>query len=129
MTTTRLLILLTVIATAACAALAPESETHPHAIRMKEAGERYLACMSAEAEKNAKNPAGAEDIALAAHGSCWTDWDAYRDATNTSFTHAANSREERQLSRDKAEAHLRQFERDARSSVVNLIVQRSMPKQ
>jgi hypothetical protein len=124
--------LLALLATAAltgCAVLEADPDTVPHAIRMREAGERYMACMSAEAEKHIKNPAGAEDIALAAHGHCWTEWDGYRDATNTSFSHGAKSREQQQLARDKAEAHLRQFERESRSFVMDLVVQRSMPRQ
>ena len=129
MDTTRLLPLLALAALASCAILEPDPDSEPHAIHMKQAGERYLACMSSEAERNIKNPAGAEDIALAAHGRCWTEWDAYRDATNTSFTHNKTSREERQYARDKAEAHLRQFERESRRFVVDMVVQRNMPSQ
>ena len=113
MNTARLLPFLALVAVAGCVTLEPP-DSEPHAIRMKQAGELYLACMSTEAERNIKNPAGAEDIALAAHGHCWTEWDAYRDATNTSFTHKTKSREERQYARDKVEAHLRQFERESR---------------
>jgi hypothetical protein len=73
-----------------------------------------------------KNPTGAEDIATAAHGRCWTDWSAYRDATNASFSHGARNRDEMQFAHDKAEAHLRQFEREARRAVVDAVVARSL---
>ncbi len=129
MNTARLLPFLALLAMAGCATLEPDPDSEPLAIRMKQVGELYLACLSAEAERNIKNPAGAEDIVLAAHGTCWTEWDSYRDATNTSFTHNTKSPEERQYARDKAEGHLRQFERESRRFVVDMVVQRSMPRQ
>ena len=94
--------------------------------RMKDAGDAYLACMTRESEKDMKNPIGAEDIATAAHGRCWADWVSYRDATNASFAHNARGREEMQFAHDKAEAHLRQFEREARRTVVDAVIARSL---
>src|SRR5687768_17467794 len=94
----------------ALAACAVPGEHPEHAARMAEAGERYTACITGEAEKNAKSSAGAEDIAIAAHGRCWTAWETYRKATSVSFTHGASTAGELQYARDKTDAHLRQFE-------------------
>src|SRR5690349_17199116 len=59
-----------------CAALAggcatvPDTDAEPAAL--VQARETYVGCVNAEAEKEASGAAGAEDIALAAHGRCWT---------------------------------------------------------
>ncbi|HEX2830108.1 MAG TPA: hypothetical protein VHP37_27425 [Burkholderiales bacterium] len=94
-----------------------------------QARETYVRCVSAEAEKDASNPAGAEDIAVAAHGRCWTSWDAYRKAATDTFAAGARTREERQLAHDKADAHLRQLEIETRRGVVDGIVQRALTQK
>lgn len=94
---------------------------------MRETGERYTACITAEAKKDVKNPARAEDIAIAAHGRCWAQWEAYRTATSVNFTRGTRSPEEPQYARDKSEAHLRQFELEARRSLVDWVVQHNQP--
>ena len=93
------------------------------------ARDNYVTCVNAEAEKGAANPAGAEDIAVAAHGRCWAAWDAYRQATAASYADSARTREERQLAQDKADAHLRQFEQETRRGIVDGIVQRTFTKK
>ena len=113
------------VLTAGCAQT-PPAESPVYAARMKDAGDAYQACLTREAEKDMKNPAGAEDIATAAHGRCWSAWDRYRLATNENFAHNARSRDEKQFATDKAEAHLRQFEREARRGVVDAVVERSL---
>ena len=110
----------------ACAQLPATSDTAQHDAVNKPLGDRYLSCVSREAEKEMKNPAGAEDIAAAAHGRCWTLWEAYSKATRDSFVRDAQSSAEIQLAQDKADAHLRQFEREARQGVVNSVVQRTL---
>jgi hypothetical protein len=105
---------------------APTDSDPGYAGRMKEAGDGYLACMTAQAEKDMKNPAGAEDIAVAAHGRCWAAWDNYRKTTAATFLEDARTPQEQQLARDKADAHLRQFEREARRSVMDSVVERSL---
>ena len=65
--------------------------------RVQEAADAYSACVMREAEKDAKNPAGAEDIAVAAQGRCWTDWERYRRVTTQTFAARASTREEKQL--------------------------------
>lgn len=109
---------------AACAQM-PSTDEGDYAARMNTLGERYVACITREAE-NAKNPAGAEDIAISAHAQCWPTWDAYRAATNASFVHGAGTRAELQLARDKADAHLRQFELEARRMVMDHMVERNL---
>lgn len=101
-------------------------ESPLYAGRMKDAGDAYLACTTRESEKDMKNPTGAEDIANAAHGRCWDAWVAYRDATNASFAHGARTGDEIQFAQDKAEAHLRQFEREARRAIVDAVAARSL---
>jgi len=125
MRTGPILKILCVLAAAGCAQTQP-GESPEYAGRMKESGEQYLACITREAEKDMKNPTGAEDIATAAHGRCWSAWQAYREATNANFVHGARTRDEMQFGRDKAEAHLRQFEREARRAIVDTVVQRSL---
>ena len=110
----------------ACASPRPR-ESPLYAERMTEAGERYTACVTAEAEKDMKSPTRAEDIAVAAHGRCWAQWEAYRTATSVNFTHGASTPQQIQYARDKTEAHLRQFEQEARRSLVDWVVQRNMP--
>jgi hypothetical protein len=107
----------------------PESTSDPYAARMQQAAGDYSTCLTQEADKDAKNPAGAEDIATAAHGRCWLQWDAYREVTNATFSSGARTREEMQLAHDKADAHLRQFELEARRNVVDRIVQRTLTKK
>ncbi|HYH44022.1 MAG TPA: hypothetical protein VD867_18790, partial [Burkholderiales bacterium] len=111
---------------AGCAQLQPGAESPAYAARMKDAGDAYLACVTRESEKDMKNPTGAEDIANAAHGRCWDAWVAYRDATNASFAHGARTGDEIQFAQDKAEAHLRQFEREARRAIVDAVAARSL---
>ena len=89
------------------------------------AGNRYLACVNAAADRRIGNVAGAEDIATAAHGECWSDWKAYRDETETSFLSRARTAEEAQLAHDKADAHLRQFEFESRRAIMSRVVQRT----
>ena len=117
---------LCVLAAAGCAEMQPGGESPAYAGRMKESGEQYLACITREAEQDMKNPTGAEDIATAAHGRCWSAWQAYREATNANFLRGARTRDEMQFAGDKAEGHLRQFEREARRTIVDTVVQRSL---
>ena len=111
---------------AGCAPIRPLDEPSAQAARREQAGAEYTACLAREAELNMKNPAGAEDIAAAAHGRCWTAWEAYREATRESFHSGARTPEERQFAPDKMEAHLRDVERDARRGVIDAVVQRSL---
>jgi hypothetical protein len=106
---------------------APGEDADPAAL--VQARETYVRCINAEAEKDAANPAGAEDIAVAAHARCWGSWDAYRHAAITSFANGARTREERQLAHDKADAHLRQLELETRRGVVDAIVQRTLTRK
>jgi hypothetical protein len=115
-----------VAALAACQSPRPV-ESPLYAQRMSEAGEHYTACITAQAEKDMKSPTRAEDIAVAAHGRCWAQWEAYRKATSVNFTHGASTPEQLQYARDRSEAHLRQFEQEARRSLVDSVVQRNMP--
>ena len=93
--------------------------------RANVAGNRYLACLNASADRNLDNPASAELIATTAHGECWSEWQAYREQTVASFAARAKTAEEKQLARDKADAHLRQFEFDARKAVMSRVVRRT----
>src|SRR4051812_41594141 len=110
-----------ITAFAGCALPPPTSPEY--AARMTQAADRYSACITGEAEKDMKNPARAEDIALAAHGRCWSQWEAYREATSANYTYGARTPEELQYSRDKSDAHLRQFELEARRTLVDSVVQ------
>ena len=112
-----------------CADLGGTRDTDTESAALVQARETYVRCINTEAEKDASNPAGAEDIAVAAHGRCWTSWDAYRKAANTIFAADARTREERQLAHDKADAHLRQFEQETRRGVVDGIVQRTLTRK
>jgi len=114
-----------IAAAAGCAPL-PSDESAAYAARMMSRGERYVACMTKEADTNVKNPAGAEDIAIAAHARCYPAWDAYRAATSASFLLGASTGAEVQLARDKADAHLRQFELETRRMIVDRMVERNL---
>jgi hypothetical protein len=114
------------VVAAGCAQLQPAGDPGGYAARMSARGERYIACVMHEAENNLKNPAGAEDIAIAAHARCWSAWDAYRAATNASFLQGATTGAEVQLARDKADAHLRQFELETRRTIVDRMVERNL---
>jgi hypothetical protein len=109
----------------ACAPL-PRDESAGYAARMESRGEHYVACMTKQADTNVKNPAAAEDIAIAAHARCYPAWDAYRAATSASFLHGASTDAEVQLARDRADAHLRQFELETRRMIVDRMVERNL---
>ena len=125
MRTGPILTILCTLAVAGCAQMQP-GESPIYAARMQESAEQYLACISREAEKDMTNPTGADDIATAAHGRCWSVWEAYRAATNANFSYGAKTPGERQFAGDRAEAHARQFEREARRMIVDMVVQRSL---
>ena len=112
-----------------CAQFAEQGLSGPDAAKLTQARESYVRCIDAEAEKDAGNPAGAEDIAVAAHARCWSSWDAYRATTNATYSSGARTRDERQLAHDKADAHLRQFELDTRKTVVERIVERTLKRK
>lgn len=97
-----------------------------HADRMQGAADRYLACLSAEAEKEVTNPASSEEIALRAQGRCWEAWEAYKNATRLSFALGAVTPEEQQLAADKTDAHLRQFDQQARRKIMDAVADRSL---
>ena len=101
-----------------CASLQPDAP-------MNAAGNRYLECLNAAAEKNIDNPTTAENIADAAHAACWSQWQAYREATTTNFYASAHTAQEAQLANDKADAQLRQFEGEARRAVVSRVIARN----
>jgi hypothetical protein len=126
---TALLLCACIAVATGCASTLDSSETGPYAQRMKTAGESYATCVYAEAEKDAASPVGVEDIAVAAHGRCWTEWDAYRDATSTAFSAGASTRDEKQFAHDRTDAHLRQFERETRRGVVDRLVERTLTKK
>ena len=96
---------------------------------MKHAEDTYSECVTREADKEMKNPVRVEDMAIAAHGRCWTEWEAYGAATKSAFSHGARTREEKQFATDRTEAHLRQFERDTRRGVIDHIVERTLSKK
>lgn len=73
-----------------------------------------------------KNPAGAEDIATAAHSRCWTEWQSYGTAVRDNFRRNAATREEIQFAEDRSEGHLRQFEREARRGVMDAVIDRTL---
>ena len=113
--------LLTVLAAAlVIAACAQTGET-----RANVAGNRYLACLNASADRNTDNPLSAEQIAATAHAECWSEWNAYREETATSYLSRARTAEEAQLAHDKTDAHLREFEFEARKAVMGRVVQRT----
>jgi hypothetical protein len=122
------LLLACVVAAAGCAQT-PDSDEGVYALRMNAAGDAYTACVSGEAEKDAMNPAGVEDIAVAAHGRCWSRWDAYRDATSKAYSAGAKTRDEKQFAHDRTDAHLRQFERETRRYVMDRMVERTLTKK
>src|SRR5437899_1394261 len=106
------------LAVAALAAgCAPLSET-----RANVAGNRYLTCLNSAADGYMTSPAGAEQIATAAHAKCWSEWNAYRDDVQADYTSRATTPEEMQLARDKTDAYLRQFEVEARKAVMTRVV-------
>ena len=109
---------------AGCAQLAHDGGQSSYAERMKESGDLYLACVTREAEKDMKNPTSAENIATAAHGRCWTEWESYGAATRANFGRDAVTSPEMQFAQDRSEGHLRQFERETRRGVVDTIVAR-----
>ena len=117
-----------VLLTCACAPMAIGPEDAAGDERMKQAAERYTTCISDEAEKEVGNPAGVEDIAVAAHDRCWAAWEAYRSATSVAYNANAQTRQEKQLAHDRVDAHLRQFERDTRRAIMDRLVQRAMTK-
>ncbi len=125
MTPTRIFPVLCLLA-AGCAPLPYDAEGLPSEARMKQAADLYLSCVSREAEKDMKNPADAEDIATAAHGRCWTEWETYGAATRANFRRDALTSGEIQFAADRSEGHLRQFEREARRGIVDTIVTRSL---
>ena len=93
------------------------------------ARDEYTRCISGQAQRDATNPAPAQDIAAAAEGRCWIEWQSYRDATSRSFMANARSREEMQLAHDKADAHFRQFEQESRRSLVDAIADQAMTRK
>ena len=101
----------------------------PYAERIRQAGDAYTTCVAREAEKGTNMAAGAEDIAIAAQGRCWSQWEAYRDIVRRGFTADASTPEEKQLAQDKAEAHLRQFERETRVTTMSGIVERTLTRK
>ena len=117
MTPTRLLYAAALTVLAGCAQLANAP--------MNTAGDRYLECLNAAAERNIGNPTTAENIAEAAHAACWSHWTAYRDAVETNYYAKGRTAEEMQLLHDKTDAHLRQFELDARKAVMSRVVERT----
>lgn len=123
MTPRHVIALLCLLATG-CAQFAREAERRPD--RMNQAGELYLACVSREAEKDMKNPTGADDIATAAHGRCWTEWQTYGAETRANFGRNAVTSSEIQFAGDRSEGHLRQFEREAHRGIVDTIVTRTL---
>ena len=123
-------LLLTLCCTAAATGCVQfPADNHAYAARMAESGDRYVACVTAEAKKDMKSPAASEDIAVAAHGRCWATWNAYRRATNASFTAGAVTPEQLQYGADKADAHLRQFELETRRIVMEGVAQSVLPTE
>jgi hypothetical protein len=112
-----------------CARMDLSPEPEDQGARMKHAAQAYTDCVTRAAERNMQNPLGAEDIAVAAHAQCWTEWDGYRVATRATFFDGAGTRDELQMAGDKTDAHLRQFERDTRRSLVDYIVERTLSKR
>jgi hypothetical protein len=111
---------------AGCAQLHSPGDSADYAARMNKLGERYVQCVTQETDKAATSAAGAEDIAIAAHGLCYPAWSAYQRATSESFSYGAETPAEVQLAKDKADAHLRQFERETRRRLVDRLVERTL---
>jgi len=112
-----------------CAQMRNTPDSSAYEANMRHAEETYSECVTREAEKEMNNPVRVEDMAIAAHGRCWSEWEAYRTATKDAFSHDARSREEIQFATDRTEAHLRQFERDTRRGVIDHIVERTLSKK
>jgi hypothetical protein len=117
-----------ILVLAACAQIGPSPGDDDSQVRLSDARTRYVDCLHAAAERNVQSPAGAEDIANAAHARCWSEWDTYRTAAYETFAEHARTREEKQFAHDKALAHLRRVEQEARRSVVNVVVERNLKR-
>ena len=122
-------VVISVVLTYGCAQMRSAPDDPAHEEHMKHAGETYSECVTREADKEMKNPVGVEDMAIAAHARCWSEWDAYRTATKDAFSHGSRTRDEIQFATDRTEAHLRQFERDTRRGVIDHIVERTLSKR
>jgi hypothetical protein len=122
-------IVLAALALAAGCASFEEARENAETAKLRQLREAYAQCVSDEAEKEAGAPARAEDLALAAHGRCWTAWDVYRQATYTTFAAHAKTPDEKQLAHDKADAQLRQAELETRRAVVERIIDRAYPNK
>lgn len=119
-----LLRFLCMLSAVGCAQLPRESPEH--AARMQQAGNTYTQCLAEQAEKNATNPAPAEDIAIAAQGICWPAWDAYREAARANFFFDTRTPQEKQLAHDRTLAHLRDSEHESRRLLVDSMIERTL---
>lgn len=119
-----LLRLLCILAASGCAELPRQSPEH--AARMQQAGEAYTGCLARQANADANSTASAEELALAAHGHCWSAWDAYRESVRSNFFFDVRTPEEKQLANDRSVAHLRAFEDEARRALVDSMIERTL---
>jgi hypothetical protein len=93
---------------------------------MQQAGDAYAGCLAQHANADVKSTAPAEELALAAHGSCWPVWDAYRESVRSNFFFDARTPEEKQLANDRTVAHLRDFEQEARRGLIDSMIERTL---
>lgn len=110
---------------AGCASPLPRPETAEDAAVRGARASDYAACLERTARSRHTAPAAVDDIAAAAHGACWSEWTAYREATHRSFARGTDGAAERQWAHDKAEAHLREFEAASRRSTADALVRES----
>lgn len=119
-----LLRLLCILVASGCTELPRQSPEH--AARMQQAGDAYAGCLAQHANADVKSTAPAEELALAAHGSCWPAWDAYRESVRSNFFFDARTPEEKQLANDRTVAHLRDFEQEARRGLIDSMIERTL---
>lgn len=122
-----LLRLLCILVATGCAELPRQSPEH--AARMQQAGEAYTGCLAQHASERGASTAPPEELALAAHGYCWPAWDAYRESARSNFFFDARTPDEQQLANDRTVAHLRDFEQEARRTLVDSMIERSMKSE
>ena len=116
--------LLCILVASECTELPRQSPEH--AARMQQAGDAYTGCLAQHANADVNRTAPAEELALAAHGHCWSAWDAYRESVRGNFFFDARTPEEKQLANDRTVAHLRDFEHEARRALVDSMIERTL---
>src|SRR4051812_15573018 len=117
-----------VIVLAGCTSMGAHDFRVPESEAATQAAERYRACVYAATDQLSSLPVSAEEMVSTAEGQCRSAYVTYADTLRSHYASYAQSGAEKQLANDRADAQLREAQRNLRQVAIERIGLQSLTR-